>query len=384
MKMTHMNHASVLVESNAEFLLTDPWYISPAFGGWVHNPPPFTEMVRNLLSLPQDSLRVVISHGHDDHVDNFFVSKHLRNAKFFVPKFKTNGLSRRIESLTGTYPTELTETPVVSGCYTLASYINEEFTLYDSIIVIEGPRGCLIHANDNWHKYSPSLIGKLRNAISKYDPKDVFFMTQFGIADCFPMNYLGYSQAEYMNIIKSRMASYAAATTANLEGLGLKKGYYYANQTGYNYPSCYSGAPLYDLAQQYVASHELPFSQLTPGTGLNYTATQKYDHSIFRSCLSFLESFVQKKIGGDQKIKLVLSGDELDPTAVSYQTERAVWQRIFIGELTLEAVTVGGLGLISKPKTVNISRIHHELSKLSYLIQANILKNGIHFFLGES
>ena len=49
MKIEHINHASVLIEGNSEnFVLTDPWYISPAFGGWVQRPQPYLNSIRKI------------------------------------------------------------------------------------------------------------------------------------------------------------------------------------------------------------------------------------------------------------------------------------------------------------------------------------------------
>ena len=39
-KVTFINHASVLIQSNDNIILTDPWYKKPAFGSWLPIPPP--------------------------------------------------------------------------------------------------------------------------------------------------------------------------------------------------------------------------------------------------------------------------------------------------------------------------------------------------------
>jgi hypothetical protein len=55
-----------------------------------------------------------------------------------------------------------------------------------------------------------------------------------------------------------------------------------------------------------------------------------------------------------------------------------------IGELTLEAIIIGGLGLVHKPNTRNISDLHGKVSKLSYQIQARLKADGVNFFFGNT
>ena len=38
MEITHVNHASLLLENNGHSIFTDPWVNSIAFGGWAQLP----------------------------------------------------------------------------------------------------------------------------------------------------------------------------------------------------------------------------------------------------------------------------------------------------------------------------------------------------------
>ena len=67
-----INHASLQIKGQNNYL-TDPWYISNAFGKWTQNPPPSFSDVKNILKTKK--LNILVSHGHDDHVDDFFYSK---------------------------------------------------------------------------------------------------------------------------------------------------------------------------------------------------------------------------------------------------------------------------------------------------------------------
>jgi L-ascorbate metabolism protein UlaG (beta-lactamase superfamily) len=50
MKITAINHASILIEEDGNFILTDPWYISPAFANWVQKPSPDFELIKKIGS----------------------------------------------------------------------------------------------------------------------------------------------------------------------------------------------------------------------------------------------------------------------------------------------------------------------------------------------
>lgn len=384
MEIKFINHASLQLQTDSAFLLTDPWYVSPAFGGWTQNPPPRVDDIKQLLSLPQDQLKVIISHGHDDHLDEFFIQKHLRNATFFVPKFKVNGLAKRIERLTGKYPVELTEVPYKEGDIELQSFINPDFTQYDAIIAIKTKDSVVIHANDNWHAYPETLINEIQQTMVGIEKNNRYFFIQFGIADCFPLNYPSFDQKEAETIIINRFESYYAATTKNLESLGFTRGFYYANQSIYPYPATWTGPSLYILAQEFLKNKQGPFVQCTAGLNIkNNLAPQSPATNLFEFQLQQLENFINSKLIGFTQVQLLTNARNRKPGVVGYEAPAHVWARVFNAELTLEAIIIGGMGLIHRPDQ-NISAIHHKVSKLSYFIQEKISSNGLHFLLEQT
>jgi hypothetical protein len=378
MKITHVNHASLLIEDNGEFVLTDPWYLSPAIGNWTQYPFPAVDTIRTILSIPKDKLKVVISHGHDDHLDEFFIAKHLSQHQIFVPKFRTNGLPKRIERLTGVYPIEISAESLSAGEFEFAAQINEDFTNYDSIVLI-GSKTCgIIHANDNWHAYPDRLIQEIQAFNAKRD--NIFFFTQFGIADCFPVNYPSYSKEEALEIVQKRFAGYTKAISSNMARLNLSCAYTYANQSTYRYPEPFTGMSMYDMAQEYIASRE-QFKQLMPMAevtldGLKYAEEVQCD--LFTFCLKALEKMVQTALR--EPVRLLLPNEATDSDTIALQADPLIWQRILIGDITLEAITIGGMGTMIKPKEVNITEIHRKISKLAYLIQNSIRDRGISYF----
>ena len=76
-KITLVNHASVLIESNGTSILSDPWFFGPAFnGGWSLLFENKEEEIKNILSRTK---YIWISHEHPDHfsVPFFFKYKEL-------------------------------------------------------------------------------------------------------------------------------------------------------------------------------------------------------------------------------------------------------------------------------------------------------------------
>ena len=381
MDIEFVNHASLLLKEKESYFLTDPWYVSPAFGGWIQNPSPKTEVIEKLLSIPASKLNVIISHGHDDHLDEFFIQKHLAGATFFVPKFKTNGLSKRIERLTGRYPVELTDESCFVDGVELRCFINPEFTEYDSVVTVVSETDAVIHANDNWHEYPAALTDALNNCLSAVPVENRYFFIQFGIADCFPVNYPSFDSQSANEMIESRFKSYQDATTANLKHLGLDKEYYYANQSLYQYPASWKNGSLYDMAQDFLLRNPGPFVQCA--AGIDVKTGQPYDVSndeLFDFLLGRLEHFLNSAIGGPIPVKLMTASNQYESGSVGYEASRQVWSRIFNAELTLEAIIIGGMGLIHRPDH-NISSIHAKVSKLAYLIQSKLNSNGLNFLM---
>ena len=386
MKIEHINHASVLIEGNSEnFVLTDPWYISPAFGGWVQRPQPYLNSLRKILSIPQEKLTVVVSHGHDDHLDEFFISHHLKDCNFVVPKFENPGLVSRIERLINKKPLVLTEKVLDLGGWKFSSFINDEFTFYDAIVSISDGISLCIHANDNWHEYPKSLIEKLSKKIVGVGGADKsYFLVQFGVADSFPINYSVLSDEECLGILEERIDNYGNAFTKNIENLCLDSAFIYANQTTYSYPSFRSLEKTpYEMVQSFLEKSNLPIEQLLPGQVINCDkkkeVRQENEISLFSFCLNAFLTKARKFTKKDN-LFFKVNKEDCESEGVCYYTDMVNWQRILIGELTLESITIGGLGSVTKPKDSNISDLHHSITKFSYMAQAQIKKLGLGYY----
>jgi hypothetical protein len=384
-----INHASIKVEYNGMRCVTDPWYVSNAFGSWYQCPSPHKSAVFDLID-SCENLCVVVSHGHDDHLDEWFIKHHLKDKTFFCSKFQTPGLENRLSKGLGVI-TKPIGSGEVFGDFTFKQFINPDFTEYDAVITIQTPDYLIIHANDNWHKWPSEMAAEIKKVSDQYDESNVFFLIQFGVADCFPVNYSGLSVEECENIIERRFKDYLGATKANMEFLNLNHIYYYANQSLFDYKSNnLKGLSMYQLAQRFLSNKGVFFTQMTPGMSLykghKINNNMNVDKSIFRYCLDAFENFINHRYksvcnsGEYIKVRFKTFGDEVIEGDVNYIASQEVWSRILIGELTLESIIIGGSGVVAKPN-VNIRDHHHFVSKSGYIAQNLIRSKGLFFYL---
>lgn len=385
-----INHASIKTESNGLTIITDPWVISNAFGGWVQNPSPTAIDIFDIIE-NDEKLGVIVSHGHDDHIDDWFVSKHLNDKSFFCSKFATPGLENRLIKKNKVHTSPIGD-GINFGDFTIQQFINPDFTEYDAIITIEAPEFLIIHANDNWHKWPEAIIKQIIKVVEKYSKNDVFLLIQFGVADCFPVNYDKIDEQEAISILNKRFKTYLESTETNMKSLGLQKLYYYANQSIFNYKiNNLNKQSMYALAQRYLEDVNCQHTQLIPGMSVHKGHKIEHHHtsnqSIFRYCLKSLENFINDaykkytKVSGEKYIEVAFNttGQNISKNRINYIADVEVWNRILIGELTLEAITIGGSGIISKPD-VNIRDHHMFVSKRAYIAQNMINKQGLMFF----
>ncbi len=383
-----INHASIKTEYGGLTCITDPWYVSNAFGSWVQSPSPNAVDIFALVD-SDENVGVVISHGHDDHIDDWFISKHLSDKTFFCSEFATPGLDNRLSKSLGV-KTRAIGLGKTFGEFKFDQFVNPDFTEYDAIITISTPEFLIIHANDNWQKWPSEMLDSIKNKCRQYHEGSIFLLIQFGVADCFPVNYIGLSKSESLGILQSRFESYLVATEANMRSLGLRHMYYYANQSIFDYKvNDLDGLSMYQIAQEFLTKKGICYTQLLPGMSVSKGHEIFFDSAsqvdLFNYCLNGLENFVNEgfKVKSDPsefiKVKFTTPNDARSENDINYIAPREVWNRIFVGELTLESIIIGGIGMIEKPNT-NIRNHHMFVSKIAYIAQNMIKSKGLSFF----
>jgi hypothetical protein len=391
----------LLIKSSDEYLLCDPWFISPAFNNWTQNPSPPVDLIRFILSIDKNKLSIVTSHGHDDHLDDFFIAHHLRDCRFYTPAFRSPGLQRRIEGLTGKPPTMLSDEPQKFGEFSLSRIVNGDFTNFDSIISIEADDFTVIHANDNWHEQPDDVIGSIL-AMKSRSKGPFYYFSQIGIADCFPQCYPQFSHSELQTIARSRLEAVIRATGRNMKNLGLSRLYSYANQS--KIISEFAKQPFdgFDLMKKMIDAsnrkYEIVITQMMPGDYLDLSrechtpaATMPLGDGLLEFCLRQLENRANSYIKdvakpGPLRFRMTdgLGQNEFSDPGVVYATNKVTWQRILTGVINLETISIGGGGsIIRVPKEFNIRDIHHGIGNFGYIAQNKFRTEGLSWLLNE-
>ena len=95
MKITLINHSSLLFKFKESIVLTDFWNTSPAFGSWLPSALPFYNPTYLASLSYEDNFYLVISHAHDDHMDNDFLGKYFnKNMKIIINEFPSPSLKK--------------------------------------------------------------------------------------------------------------------------------------------------------------------------------------------------------------------------------------------------------------------------------------------------
>tara|TARA_B100000287_G_scaffold427002_1_gene475870 strand:- start:105 stop:1403 length:1299 start_codon:yes stop_codon:yes gene_type:complete len=195
----------MLIQNNDNIILTDPWYKKPAFGSWLSIPPSIYNPVY-FLALAESHLNfsIVISHGHDDHFDDDFLSLIPKHTNIFLPKFDSIGIRKRLERCGLKNIKEFDSSGINHNGIKYKSYIFKDISIDDAFITINTDDFIVAHANDNWQKLPNDVLSSVKNDFSKHKKSNRLFMSQTNMADGFPLIYENYTDDEKIKITKTR------------------------------------------------------------------------------------------------------------------------------------------------------------------------------------
>ena len=112
-------------------------------------------------------------------------------------------------------------------------------------------------------------------------------------------------------------------------------------------------------------------------SGHKNTVDIKSKGNLFKYCLNAFENYINEgykefsNVNEYVPVRFITHNDNISNDKINYIASNEIWNRILIGELTLESIIVGGLGKISKPN-ININHHHHFISKRAYIAQNRI------------
>ena len=79
------------------YLLTDPWYNKPAFGSWLPSFAPYIHPT--YLAALGERLTILVSHGHDDHLDDRLLGIFDKKTKIVTADFTAPSVVNRLKYL---------------------------------------------------------------------------------------------------------------------------------------------------------------------------------------------------------------------------------------------------------------------------------------------
>ena len=179
MKIEYVCHACLLIETEDLLLATDPWLGGAAYcEQWYLFPKP-----TNGEKL-QDVDAILISHGHEDHLNEETLRTLPKKAKVFYPYSFFGGAKEYIESI---------GFEDVRECVTFKKYQISEKTAvtfiinsHDSLMVIESGGKVLINVNDALHSSPEKVINYYLDEIKAKWQKIDYVFCGFGGASYFP------------------------------------------------------------------------------------------------------------------------------------------------------------------------------------------------------
>ena len=221
------NHASLLIKHNGKFLLTDPWFQTPAFGSWLPTYPPAFHPT--YLASLKENLAILVSHGHDDHLDDKLLDLFDKNTPIVTANFKSPSVKNRLKKIGFTNIIEVDDKgSSVPGGFFIKSYIDTDISHDDAVYTIATDDGFIIHANDNWHAFSDEKLASMSSDVSKYSPESVLLFSQTNSASGFPLNYTVFTEEEKQAILKSKVMQMVRGGLENARQLGLERFFSYA------------------------------------------------------------------------------------------------------------------------------------------------------------
>lgn len=228
-RILFLNHASVLIEYKGEYLLLDPWFQKPAFGSWLPVPPLFVHPVY-LASM--SDIGILVSHGHDDHCDDSFISLFDKETPIFTSDFKSPSVVRRMGKIGHNNVSTIGENAFSWKSFKIKSFRNENISLDDAIYTIETPDALIIHANDNWFKLTDHIANQIKKDVARMGTQRSLYMSQTNSASGFPQTYVDYSPEDKQALLYEKVKKQITQGIQNARDVGAKWFHSYAGFSG--------------------------------------------------------------------------------------------------------------------------------------------------------
>lgn len=215
-----VNHASVLIKRGDDYLLTDPWHQKPAFGSWLPTLPQYVHPA--YLAALGNRLKILISHGHDDHCDDELLSIFSKDTEIVTAKYSSPSVMNRLKKIgfQNISAVDSTGTRLSNG-FSVRSFVNPLRSLDDAIYTINTGSGLVIHCNDNWFEFDePTFLGVMSER-AHYQTNDIAFLSQTNSASGYPLNYRNFNDSQKHDILVEKVSAMILQGLRNAHRLGL-------------------------------------------------------------------------------------------------------------------------------------------------------------------
>ena len=300
-KVTFLNHASILIQSGDNIIMTDPWYKKPAFGSWLSVPPcVYHPSYFMALAKSNPNFVILISHGHDDHFDDDFLTVLPKNTTILFPKYKSPGPKKRLKKCGIKNIIEFDSKGVTHKGVTYKSYIFEDISMDDAFITVATDKFIVAHGNDNWQKLPQDVFDSVFLDFAKYKKEK--------IAELY--SELFFTKKAKLNCIQKPNRYLFSEPELTFEGSDLTYVITYKPKGGEDFEGT-----LYINAEDFAVTR-LDFNNVKPLIklkllGVSYNENLKSGRMIFsknannKYALSYLQMTSGSEIGVDRPLKFI-------------------------------------------------------------------------------
>jgi hypothetical protein len=278
MKVTLINHSSILFKLSNSVFLTDFWNNSPAFGSWLPSAMPFYHPTYLASLSYQKNFFLVLSHAHDDHIDDYFLKKYFcKDMRIIINKFPSPSLQKRIKKMGFENIVSISDNITVLKGFELLSIFDENVSNDDAGIAFRNKKYCIFHGNDNWFKLSKNNENKLRSFAHN---RKFVYCSQTNSASGHPLIY---PQFDYKQKQKNLKKKIILMIKSGLENTKKVKANFFLPYAGFSKP---------------------------------YVKNEKYNEQAFDPIYENLYDLIknEKKINNKKKMVNIFCGGTLDLT----------------------------------------------------------------------
>jgi L-ascorbate metabolism protein UlaG (beta-lactamase superfamily) len=148
LNVEYVGHACLLINSDDEFLITDPWFTNPVMANSWYHVPAYSRAIQDLPPLDY----IYVSHEHADHLDLPALRQLTPDATIIIPSFGDGKLEKSLSDANlsqSVISLQDGEIHTTRGGAKLAIYQADTGSKDSSLVIAKG-NTCVYNHTDNW------------------------------------------------------------------------------------------------------------------------------------------------------------------------------------------------------------------------------------------